>query len=349
MQYRSVTVLAPAKLNLSLDVVGTLPNGYHDLDMVMQTIDLYEKITLRRSNDLSLTLPGSFVPVNDKNTAVKAALAFFDYTGLLAGVDMTIYKHVPVRAGMAGGSADAAGVLVGLNELYGAHLSMSELCAIGAGIGADVPFALLGGTCRVRGVGDLMKALPPCPDCRFVVAMPSVGVSTPEAFARYDTMGSPVHPDCEAQEQAIRVLPVLLFVNSMRNQLSIPPTFINAEQLINLFGLRDTARQFGRPQSVFDSSFNPLTFSTTVKYLAFFAGQEWLRHMRFLEWDPKQAEQDAKDEDERKSREALAKKYNLTSDGDNAASDADLDSSADSNLSEDSDSSEEAGSEPTEE
>ena len=145
----------------------------------------------------------------------------------------------------------------------------------------------------------------------------------------------------DSQEQAIRVLPVLLFVNSMRNQLSIPPTFINAEQLINLFGLRDTARQFGRPQSVFDSSFNPLTFSTTVKYLAFFAGQEWLRHMRFLEWDPKQAEQDAKDEDERKSREALAKKYNLTSDGDNAASDADL--------SEDSDSSEEAGSEPTEE
>lgn len=77
MQYRAVTVLAPAKLNLSLDVVGTLPNGYHDLDMVMQTIDLYEKITLRRSNDLTLTLPGSFVPANDKNTAVKAALAFF--------------------------------------------------------------------------------------------------------------------------------------------------------------------------------------------------------------------------------------------------------------------------------
>ena len=111
MQYRSVTVLAPAKLNLSLDVVGTLPNGYHDLDMVMQTIDLYEKITLRRSHDLTLNLPGSFVPANDKNTAVKAALAFFAYTGLLAGVDMTIYKRVPVRAGMAGGSADAAGVL----------------------------------------------------------------------------------------------------------------------------------------------------------------------------------------------------------------------------------------------
>ena len=127
MQYRSVTVLAPAKLNLSLDVVGTLPNGYHDLDMVMQTIDLYEKITLRRSHDLTLNLPGSFVPANDKNTAVKAALAFFAYTGLLAGVDMTIYKRVPVRAGMAGGSADAAGVLVGLNELADSYQSYRRI------------------------------------------------------------------------------------------------------------------------------------------------------------------------------------------------------------------------------
>ena len=204
MQKQSVTVLAPAKLNLSLDVRGLLPNGYHDLDMVMQAITLREQLTLRRSETLTVRMPGSFVPVNDKNTAVKAALAFFDYTGLLAGVDITIRKVTPVRAGMAGGSADAAGVLVGMNELYGARLSMSELCALGAAIGADVPFALLGGTCRVQGVGDLMKALPPCPDCWFVIVMPSVGVSTPEAFARYDTMGSPVHPDCQAQEDAIR-------------------------------------------------------------------------------------------------------------------------------------------------
>lgn len=203
-QRKSVTVLAPAKLNLALDVVGTLPNGYHDLDMVMQAIDLQERLVLRRSPYLNLRMPGSFVPVNNKNTAIKAALAFFDYTGLLAGVDITIHKAVPVRAGMAGGSADAAGVLVGMNELYGAKLSMSELCAIGATIGADVPFALMGGTCRVRGVGDLLKPLPPCPDCRFVVVMPSIGVSTPEAFQRYDQMGSPVHPDCERQEAAVR-------------------------------------------------------------------------------------------------------------------------------------------------
>ena len=196
-----VTVLAPAKLNLALDVVGTLPNGYHDLDMTMQAITLYEKVVLTRSNGLNLTLPGSPVAANDSNTAIKAAIAFFRYTGLLAGVDITVYKNIPVRAGMAGGSADAAAVLVGLNALYGARLSMSELCALGAKVGADVPFALMGGTCRVQGV---MKALPPCPDCWFTVVMPDYGVSTPEAFAAYDKVGSSHHPDCEAQEAAIR-------------------------------------------------------------------------------------------------------------------------------------------------
>ena len=204
MQNQSVAVIAPAKLNLSLDVVGTLPGGYHALDMVMQAVELHESLLLRRSDDLTVRMPGSFVPINQKNTAIKAALAFFRYTGLLAGVDITIRKRVPVRAGMAGGSADAAGVLVGLDALYGARLSMSELCALGASIGADVPFALMGGTCRVQGKGDLLKPLPPCPDCWFVVVMPSIGVSTPEAFKRYDEQGSPLHPDCEAQEQAIR-------------------------------------------------------------------------------------------------------------------------------------------------
>ena len=200
----SVTVLAPAKLNLALDVVGILPGGYHALDMTMQAISLYERVVIRRSPYLDLTLPGSKVKAGPGNTAIKAALAFFHYTGLLAGADITIYKNVPVRAGMAGGSADAAAVLVGMNALYGARLSMSELCALGAKIGADVPFALMGGTCRVQGVGDFLKALPPCPECWFTVVMPDYGVSTPEAFAAYDRVGSSIHPDCEAQEAAIR-------------------------------------------------------------------------------------------------------------------------------------------------
>ena len=201
---QSVHLLAPAKLNLSLDVVGILPGGYHALDMVMQAVSLYEQVTLRRSVDLVVRIPGSRIPTGPKNTAYKAALAFFYYTGLLAGADITIRKSVPVRAGMGGGSADAAAVLVGLNTLYGAQLSMTELCALGASVGADVPFALMGGTCRVQGLGDLIKALPPCPDCWFTVVMPGYGISTPAAFAAYDQIGSPTHPDCAAQETAIR-------------------------------------------------------------------------------------------------------------------------------------------------
>lgn len=202
---REATVLAPAKLNLSLNVVGRLPNGYHALDMVMQAVGLYERVVLRRSAGFRLRLPGSRVFANEKNTAWKAAAAFFGYTGLLAGADITVHKAVPVRAGMAGGSADAAAVLAGLNELYGARLSMSELCALGAQIGADVPFALLGGTCRVSGIGDVLKPLPPCPACWFCIVMPAgAGVSTPEAFARYDELGGGLHPDCAAQEAAVR-------------------------------------------------------------------------------------------------------------------------------------------------
>ncbi len=201
---RAVSVLAPAKLNLALDVVGTAPGGYHSLDMIMQTITLYERVMVRPSEGLEVRMPGSRVPVNDSNTAVRAALAFFNYTGLLSGVDITVYKSIPVRAGMAGGSADAAGVLVAMNTLYGAHLSMSELCALGATLGADVPFALMGGTCRVQGVGDFIKALPPCPACWFTIVMPAYGVSTPAAFAAYDKVGSSIHPNCSALESAIR-------------------------------------------------------------------------------------------------------------------------------------------------
>ena len=104
-------------------------------------------------------------------------------TGLLAGADITVKKAVPVRAGMAGGSADAAAVLVGLNELYGAKLSKAELCELGMQVGADVPFCIVGGTARVTGVGDILEPLPLCPPCFFTVCMPKGGISTPQAYA----------------------------------------------------------------------------------------------------------------------------------------------------------------------
>ena len=199
-----VTVLAPGKLNLTLDVTGFAENGYHTLDMIMQSVSLAERVVVRKSGDLRLRLPGSFVPANESNTAYKAALVFFRETGLLAGADITVKKAVPVRAGMAGGSADAAAVLVGLNELYGARLSQKELCELGMMVGADVPFCIIGGTARVTGVGDVLEPLPPCPPCFFTVCMPKGGISTPQAYARYDALGTDVRPDGEAAVAAVR-------------------------------------------------------------------------------------------------------------------------------------------------
>ena len=205
---RKITVLAPAKVNLALDVVGLRPNGYHELDMVMQALTLCERITLEKAAGLSLTLPGSDLPANDSNVALKAARSFLAYTKLSTGAAITVEKRTPVQAGMGGGSADAAGVLFGLNELYAdvlpRKLSMSELLALCEPLGADVPFALLGGTCRVRGIGEELTALPPLTGCGMVVIMPEQGVSTPAAFQAFDAVEKPWHPDVAGLDAALR-------------------------------------------------------------------------------------------------------------------------------------------------
>lgn len=215
----TITLEAPAKLNLALAITGTTQGGYHTVDMIMQAVSLYERIEITKSQGYSLKLPGSPVPVGKNNTATKAASLFFADTGLLAGADITIYKKIPTRAGMAGGSADAAAVLVGLNKLYEAGLSMEKLCQLGAKIGADVPFSLLGGTARVGGIGEIITPLPPLPSCWFTVAMPKSGVSTPAAYNLYDQLGSPVQPDVAAMQQAIEQENLTAIATHMQNAL----------------------------------------------------------------------------------------------------------------------------------
>ena len=185
-----VTVLAPAKLNLTLDIVGMVPGGYHAMDMIMQAVDLFERVEVAKAppEKLRVICSDPQLPTGAANTAYKAACAFFKEAGLLAGATIRVDKRVPVKAGMAGGSADAAAVLVGLNALYGARMSAEKLAEIGFSIGADVPFAVLGGTAHATGVGEVLCPLPPLPDCRFVICMPEYGIRTPEAFARYDCL-----------------------------------------------------------------------------------------------------------------------------------------------------------------
>ena len=185
-----VTVIAPAKINLSLDILGVDERGYHLLDMIMQTVSLFERVTVsKKEKDITLSSNARYIPTDSKNVAVKAAMLFFEYTGIQGGVHIHIKKTVPIKAGMAGGSADAAGVIVGLDKIYETNLTRQQMCEIGAKAGSDVPFMIMGGTKRVQGVGEIIKPCPPMPRCHLVICMPYKGVSTPAAFANYDTLG----------------------------------------------------------------------------------------------------------------------------------------------------------------
>lgn len=182
-----ITVDAPAKINLFLDIIGRLDNGYHSLFMVMQSIGLSDRVTLEKTEGgIYLSCSDSRLPSDEKNIAYKAAAAFFKYTGIEPGVKIAIEKRIPFAAGLAGGSADAAAVIVGLDKIYETNLSERELCKIGLTVGSDVPFCIVGGTCLSQNTGGVLSALEPLKDCFIVLAKPEAGVSTAEAYAAAD-------------------------------------------------------------------------------------------------------------------------------------------------------------------
>lgn len=180
---------AYAKINLTLDVTGKREDGYHLLDTVMQSVDVYDEITLLREEapGVRLMCNHHYLPTNEKNTAYRAAVRFFEACGLSAeGLSISIDKRIPSRAGMGGGSADAAAVLRGLNEMYQQGLSLEALSEMGTKIGADVPFCVMGGTARCRGIGEQLEPVVPLPDCHLLICKPPAGMSTPRAFALMD-------------------------------------------------------------------------------------------------------------------------------------------------------------------
>ena len=192
----SLTLHAHAKLNLGLAVTGILENGYHQLDMVMQSISLHDTLTLtpRESGvTFSCVQPQSphtqpQIPAGEENLCVRAVRLLEKHLGRPLPVSLVLEKRIPSQAGMAGGSADGAAVLSGCNRLFSLGLSPKELIALGAKLGADVPFCLAGGTLRVKGIGEQLSPAPPLPPCFIVVAKPEEGVSTLESFARYDQL-----------------------------------------------------------------------------------------------------------------------------------------------------------------
>ncbi len=197
---------AYAKLNLTLDVLSKRDDGYHDLDMVMQSISLCDTVSVRIGDGEGISVISNIrhIPNDERNIAYKAALAFETATGIsCGGIHIAMEKRTPSSAGMAGGSADGAAVLRLLSELSDAHLSDEELCEIGVTVGADVPFCIIGGTALARGKGEILTRLNPIPDCFFVIGKPKHGASTKNVFAKIDSCPIPRHPDTRAMLAAI--------------------------------------------------------------------------------------------------------------------------------------------------
>ncbi len=194
-------VLCNAKLNLSLDITGVREDGYHYMDMVMQSVDFFDSLTFSKNNSNTITLSSNvkYLPTDERNLVYRAAALLADRFGVRnRGISVLIRKHIPSQAGLGGGSADAAGTLLALRTLWNLSIDDQDLAELGLSLGADIPFCLRGGTARVRGIGESIEPLPAFKGCWFVIAMPKKGASTKSTFQLIDKRNGYARPDTDA-------------------------------------------------------------------------------------------------------------------------------------------------------
>lgn len=217
----SLKLRALAKINLGLDVLGRRENGYHDVRMVMQTIYLYDNVTLTKTEEPGIQLQTNlfYLPVDEKNIACKAAKLLMDEFQIKEGVHITLDKHIPVAAGMAGGSSNAAAVLVGMNRLFRLGLSEQDLMERGVSLGADVPYCVMRGTVLAEGIGEILTPLAPLPKCYILVAKPSVSVSTKTVYEKLDAHEIEDHPDIDGVIAGLEAGDLKKVAGSMGNVL----------------------------------------------------------------------------------------------------------------------------------
>lgn len=191
-----IAIKCPAKINLSLDVVGKREDGYHLVKMIMQNVSLVDTVTVRRNSErIKVYCDVKDVPCNETNSAYKAAKIMFERYNLKGGVDILIDKQIPVAAGLAGGSTDAAGVIKAINSLYNMNLGIDEMMEIGVKVGADVPYCILGGTALAEGIGEVLTPLKPIKDVWCAIAKPPISVSTREVYGKLRMDEIVRHPD----------------------------------------------------------------------------------------------------------------------------------------------------------
>lgn len=195
---------AYGKINLGLDVVGRLPNGYHEVKMVMQTVGIYDELTFERAESgIEITTDSAELPTDESNLIYKAAKLMKEKYHIREGIRIHLQKNIPVAAGMAGGSTDAAATMKGISRMFGLDIGLLELMNMGVDIGADVPYCVIGGTALAEGIGEKLTPLEPAPECYVLVAKPDINVSTKYVYEHLDLEGIETHPDIDGMVEAI--------------------------------------------------------------------------------------------------------------------------------------------------
>lgn len=202
---KKIVLKAYGKVNLGLDVVRRRDDGYHEVRMIMQTVGLFDRLELKKTSGDSIKLSANlkFLPVNEQNLVYQAIAAVKDKYSLKCGVEAYLEKRIPIAAGMAGGSSNCAAALRGMDQLFDLGIEERELCEIGAGLGADVPYCVIGGTALAEGIGEKLTKLPPMPDCHILIAKPGISVSTKTVYENLNVSGINPHPDIDGMVSAI--------------------------------------------------------------------------------------------------------------------------------------------------
>lgn len=216
-----IQLKALGKINLGLDVLGRRENGYHDVKMVMQTLYLYDNVTLIRCQEAGIQIESNlhYLPKDENNIAWKAADLLMKEFQITDGVKIILDKHIPVAAGMAGGSSNAAAVLFGMNRMFELGLSQEELMERGVKLGADVPYCIMRGTVLAEGIGEILTPLPPLPKCQILIAKPPISVSTKMVYEKLDSKEIEEHPDIDGIIEGLQEQDLKKIAGSMGNVL----------------------------------------------------------------------------------------------------------------------------------
>ena len=254
-------IKAYAKINLGLDVVRKLENGYHEVKMVMQTVGIYDVLEFERAESgIVITTDSGELPTGEDNLIYKAAKLMIETYRITEGVKIHLEKHIPVAAGMAGGSTDAAATLKGMNRLFDLGCTLRDLMELGVKIGADVPYCVMGGTALAEGIGEKLTPLAPAPDCYVLVAKPDINVSTKYVYEHLDAQEIVKHPDIDGMVEAIAEESLQGILDRMENVLET--VTVSAYPVIQT--IKDRMKELGAINSLMSGS-GPTVFGIFVE------------------------------------------------------------------------------------